>query len=142
MDTINQTFITNQNAVQEAEKTKLEILEEFKHPMEVNAQLLFKILADNKDTEYGKKYHFADIHSVEDYQRMVPVITYDDIGAYQSKKSPYYKWYSFEKYPDKIGLKLLWFRTLRNGRVVVVNGISAIYKYRVLLCLGVETNKE
>ena len=85
MDTINQTFLTNQNAVQEAEKTKLEILEEFKHPMEVNTNLLMKILADNKDTEYGKKYHFADIHTVEDYQRMVPVITYDDIGAYTER---------------------------------------------------------
>ena len=61
METTNQTFITNQNAVREAEKIRAEILEEFKNPMEVNSNLLFKILADNKDTEYGKKYHFADI---------------------------------------------------------------------------------
>ncbi len=26
---------------------------------------------------------------------------YDSIGAYQSKDSPYYKWYKFEEYPDK-----------------------------------------
>ena len=26
---------------------------------------------------------------------------YDSIGAYQSEKSPYYKWYTFEKHPDK-----------------------------------------
>ena len=26
--------------------------------------------------------------------------TYDSLGAYQSKKSPYYKWYKFNEYPD------------------------------------------
>ena len=26
---------------------------------------------------------------------------YDSVGAYQSKNSPYYNWYSFEEYPDK-----------------------------------------
>ena len=85
METTNQTFITNQNAVREAEKIRAEILEEFKNPMEVNSNLLLKILADNKDTEYGKKYHFADIHTVEDYQKLVPVITYDDIGSYTER---------------------------------------------------------
>lgn len=25
---------------------------------------------------------------------------YNDLGAYQSKESPYYKWYAFKKYPD------------------------------------------
>lgn len=85
METTNQTFITNQNAVREAEKIRAEILEEFKNPMEVNFNLLLKILADNKDTEYGKKYHFADIHTVEDYQKLVPVITYDDIGSYTER---------------------------------------------------------
>lgn len=27
--------------------------------------------------------------------------TYDSVGAYQSKQSPYYDWYDFEEYPDK-----------------------------------------
>ena len=27
--------------------------------------------------------------------------TYSSVGAYQSKKSPYYSWYDFEYYPDK-----------------------------------------
>ncbi|MBQ9121696.1 MAG: glycoside hydrolase family 13 protein, partial [Clostridia bacterium] len=26
---------------------------------------------------------------------------YEDLGAYQSKESPYYKWYAFKKYPDE-----------------------------------------
>ncbi len=51
-----------------------------KNPKEESSKLLFRILEDNKDTEYGKKYNFKDIHSIEDYQKMVPVITYDDIA--------------------------------------------------------------
>lgn len=27
--------------------------------------------------------------------------TYDSLGAYQSKKSPYYEWYNFKNYPNK-----------------------------------------
>ena len=50
-----------------------------KNPKEESSKFLFKLLDDNKNTEYGKKYHFEDIHSIEDYQKMVPVITYDDV---------------------------------------------------------------
>ena len=36
---------------------------------------------------------------------------YDSVGAYQSENSPYFKWYNFEKYPDKYdcwwGVKIL-----------------------------------
>lgn len=56
-----------------------------KKPKEESNKLLFKILDDNKDTEYGQKYNFKDIHSIEDYQKMVPVITYDDIACYIEK---------------------------------------------------------
>lgn len=51
-------------------------------PMERNTALLMKILEDNKDTEYGKKYGFADIHSVEEFQKKVPVSSYDDYAEY------------------------------------------------------------
>ena len=51
-----------------------------KNPNEVSSKVLFKILDDNKNTEYGKKYNFENIHSIDDYQRMVPVITYDDVA--------------------------------------------------------------
>ena len=53
--------------------------EESMHPMETNEALLMQILKDNKDTEYGKKYGFEDIHSVKEYQERVPVIEYSDI---------------------------------------------------------------
>lgn len=60
------------------------VQEDTAKPMEVNAQVLMKILQDNKDTEYGKKHNFAGIHSVEDYQKYVPVTRYEDYVGYIS----------------------------------------------------------
>ncbi len=57
-----------------------EVNEEFKRGPQLNEELLMRVLRDNKDTEYGKRYGFADITSVEEYQRRVPVIVYDDIA--------------------------------------------------------------
>lgn len=53
-----------------------------KDPMRENEKLLLMILDKNKDTEYGKKYGFADIHSAEEYRRRVPVSVYDDYAGY------------------------------------------------------------
>lgn len=52
------------------------------HPQDVNNKMLFEILKANEDTEYGKKYGFADIHTVEDFQKKVPVSIYDDYAGY------------------------------------------------------------
>ena len=43
---------------------------------------LLDLMEENKDTEYGKKYCFADVHTVEDFQRLVPFTTYDDYEPY------------------------------------------------------------
>ena len=59
-----------------------EFMEETKKPMELTTALLLKLLEDNKDTEYGRKYDFANIHSVEDYQKKVPVVVYDHLAPY------------------------------------------------------------
>lgn len=48
----------------------------------VNEQTLFKILNENKDTEYGKKYGFSEIKSVEDFQKKVPLTFYEDYMDY------------------------------------------------------------
>ena len=48
----------------------------------LSEELLLKILDENKDTEYGKKYGFADILSVEEYREKVPLSTYDDYEPY------------------------------------------------------------
>lgn len=58
-----------------------QILQEMDSPFQVNEALLLKILADNRDTEYGKKYDFANIKSYADYKRSVPIITYENINS-------------------------------------------------------------
>ncbi|MDO4478676.1 MAG: GH3 auxin-responsive promoter family protein [Lachnospiraceae bacterium] len=44
--------------------------------------LLMQIIRDNEDTEYGKKYAFSEIKSVEDYKKKVPFSCYDDYAPY------------------------------------------------------------
>jgi len=53
-----------------------------KNPMTAQKKLLMELLDANKDTEYGKKYGFADITSVEEYQQRVPVTEYEDYAPY------------------------------------------------------------
>ncbi len=45
-------------------------------------KFLMKQLRLSRNTEYGKKYGFADIHSISDYQKRVPLSTYDDYKPY------------------------------------------------------------
>lgn len=51
-------------------------------PMKYNTDLLMKILDDNKETEYGQKYDFANIKSIEEYQNKVPITDYDSYADY------------------------------------------------------------
>ncbi len=78
----SKTYMANEQNSSQGLVVLEEFREETKKPMECTTELLMKLLQDNKDTEYGKKYGFADIHSVEDYQKKVPVIIYDDIAEY------------------------------------------------------------
>lgn len=50
--------------------------------MAVQTKLLLELLSENKDTEYGKKYGFADIHSIEEFQARLPITEYDDYAEY------------------------------------------------------------
>ncbi len=52
------------------------------NPMKYNSDLLMKIIDDNKETEYGQKYDFSNIKSVEDYQNKVPITDYDSYADY------------------------------------------------------------
>ncbi|UKI46808.1 MAG: GH3 auxin-responsive promoter family protein [Phocaeicola vulgatus] len=47
-------------------------------PMKAQEDFLMTLLRDNKDTEFGKKYDFASIHSIEEYRKRVPVSSFDD----------------------------------------------------------------
>ena len=53
-----------------------------REPDKANEALLMKILRENADTEYGKKYGFADIHSAEEYKKRVPYSDYDVYAPY------------------------------------------------------------
>ena len=78
----NRTFMANDsNSKQGLEEVKA-FREETKRPMELTTELLMKLLDDNKDTEYGKKYDFAGIKTIEDYQKQVPVVVYDNLAPY------------------------------------------------------------
>ena len=48
------------------------------HAMETQNKILMEILKRNKDCELGKKYDFANIHSIEEYQDKVPLSTFED----------------------------------------------------------------
>lgn len=49
---------------------------------EESEQLLLKILQDNKDTEYGRLYDFANIKTVDEYREKVPMTAYDNYAEY------------------------------------------------------------
>jgi len=58
------------------------LLKNCNNAVEVNRNLLMQIVRDNENTEYGKKYHFNEIHSIEDYKRLVPFSTFDNYAEY------------------------------------------------------------
>ncbi|MEK6625132.1 MAG: GH3 auxin-responsive promoter family protein, partial [Bdellovibrionota bacterium] len=49
------------------------------HPKVVQNNRLKVILKTNQNTQYGKKYNFASISSVKEYQNQVPIADYDSI---------------------------------------------------------------
>lgn len=47
-------------------------------PDAMNAEVLFRIIKDNAGTEYGRRNGFADVETLDDYRRNVPLTTFDD----------------------------------------------------------------
>ncbi|MDD5952956.1 MAG: GH3 auxin-responsive promoter family protein [Oscillospiraceae bacterium] len=72
----------NKLSAQQGAKALQKLREESLDPMTINEQLLMTLLRDNADTEIGRKYDFASIHSIAEYQKRVPVSTYDDYADY------------------------------------------------------------
>lgn len=48
----------------------------------INKQLMLDMLKKNADTEYGKRYCFNEITTIEEYQKKVPFSIYDDYAPY------------------------------------------------------------
>ncbi len=57
-----------------------------KYPREVQSMRLSKIIAKNKDTEYGRAHNFDKIRSVEDFRKYVPVNDYEDLRPWIEKE--------------------------------------------------------
>jgi hypothetical protein len=53
-----------------------------RHPLETQQEVLYRLLARASSTQWGKKYDYATITSIADFQSRVPVQTYDDIIPY------------------------------------------------------------
>ncbi len=53
-----------------------------KNSVEVQKEMLFSLLRKAKDSEYGKKYDFGSILSVDAFQDRIPVIDYEDLQPY------------------------------------------------------------
>ncbi len=49
------------------------------HPRVAQEQILLETLRANANSEYGRRFGFGAIRSVAEYQRHVPIVTYDDI---------------------------------------------------------------
>ena len=47
-----------------------------------NNEILMKILSDNKDTEWGRRYGFGEIRSPEEYRNRMPVFGYEAYRSY------------------------------------------------------------
>jgi len=53
-----------------------------KYPFDVQRETMFRLVETARDTEFGKKYGFQDINSIEDFQKQVPLSTYDEAKEY------------------------------------------------------------
>lgn len=53
-----------------------------KNPVRIQQKVLLQYLARNKNTEYGRKYHFSKVRSIEDYRMLVPISDSETIFPY------------------------------------------------------------
>jgi len=53
-----------------------------KYPHEVQEELFQNLISTAKGTEFGKKYGFSDMKSVQTFQERVPVAAYEDLYPY------------------------------------------------------------
>ncbi|HLC65723.1 MAG TPA: GH3 auxin-responsive promoter family protein [Candidatus Nanoarchaeia archaeon] len=56
------------------------------NPEEAQKKKLSRILNDNKNTEFGKCFSFSDINSIGDYQKRVPIQSYESLKRYILKE--------------------------------------------------------
>jgi hypothetical protein len=52
------------------------------YPLNIQEETFFKLIQKAKETEWGRKYSYEKIQSIEDFQNNVPLQTYDDVKPY------------------------------------------------------------
>ena len=67
---------------QKGKKSVREMMRNCARANDLSREMLLRIVRDNRDTEYGRRYHFDQINSIEDYKRLVPFSGYDDYAPY------------------------------------------------------------
>ena len=53
-----------------------------KFPFDAQQEVLFKLIDQAKNTQFGKKHHFGSIRSIKQFQERVPIQTYDTLKPY------------------------------------------------------------
>ncbi len=56
-----------------------------KYPKDVQEETFFKLINASKNTEWGLKYKYNSINSIEDFQNKVPLQDYEDIKPYVNR---------------------------------------------------------
>lgn len=51
----------------------------------IQETLLKQIIANNVSCEWGKKYHFDQIQTIEEYRKLVPITTWEDVKPYSDR---------------------------------------------------------
>ncbi len=50
-----------------------------KNPVQAQTDKILTMIQKNADTEYGRRYGFAAIKTIKDFQKQVPIVSYEDI---------------------------------------------------------------
>ena len=50
-------------------------------PLGTQTEKIMSMVRRNAETDFGRRYQFASINSIADYQKRVPVMTYEDMKA-------------------------------------------------------------
>lgn len=74
--------LANQVTVAKGKKVMSHLEEITKQPVPTQQKFLMQLMRDNRETEYGRAHNFANIYSVEDFRKYVPLTEYDDYAPY------------------------------------------------------------
>ncbi|MGN1045262.1 MAG: GH3 auxin-responsive promoter family protein [Candidatus Methanomethylophilaceae archaeon] len=125
MTTVTPAAKANLEAAERGSRIMSEIDRAKDAPDAVNDEVLLKIIGDNKDTEYGRRYGFADIHDVDDYRKKVPFSTFDDYAEMvyrelEKGESGLHSVYGVNQYNKSSG-------TMGNPKKIPMSAISMDY---------------